>query len=90
MHRGMLYLTNEETRALLNNIDLNKHQGSSFFNKLSSLFENLDHMENCKVLLSEDEVEIILDEVGFVDEKVNPQLAYAIKKVMELMSSFRE
>ncbi|PKN02716.1 hypothetical protein CVU76_01630 [Candidatus Dojkabacteria bacterium HGW-Dojkabacteria-1] len=90
MHRGMLYLTNEETRALLGNVDLNKYQGTPLFNKLSCLIENPDHMEDCKVLLSEEEVETILDEIGFVDETENPQLAYAVKKVMELMSSFRE
>ena len=86
----MLYLTNEETRALLNSFDLNKYQGTPLFNKLSCLSVNPDHMEDCRVLLSEDEIEIIMDEIGLVDETENPQLSYAIKKIMELMYSFRE
>lgn len=90
MQRGMLYLTKEETKALLSNFDLNRYQGSSLFNKLSSLASNQDKNDEIGILLSEEEVEIILDEIGFVDETENPQLASALKKLMELMSSFRE
>jgi len=86
----MLYLTNEEARALLSSLNLDKYKGTPLFNKLSFLIDNLDRTEDCKVLLSEDEVETILDEIGLVDETEDPQLAYAIKKVIELMSSFRE
>lgn len=85
-----MYLTKEETKALLSNFDLNRYQGSPLFNKLSSLASNQDKNDEIGILLSEEEVEIILDEIGFVDETENPQLASALKKLMELMSSFRE
>ena len=90
MHRGILYLTNEEARALLDKFDINKHQDTPLFNKLSYLSVNPNPMEGCKVLLSEEEIETILDEIGLVDKTENPHLSYAVEKIMKLMYSFRK
>ncbi len=89
MQRGILTLTKEEVVAFLDNFDINKYPDTPLFNKLSSL--GSDHVENTeyKVLLSEDEVETILDELGCPTYLEGDPYTSAMKKICDLMSSFR-
>jgi hypothetical protein len=89
MQRGVLQLTNEETRELLNNLPLQNYKGTPLFNKLSCLLEDSNSTKQYQVLLSEDEMEIIADEIGFVPQESNPLLFSAIQKVNQLIASVR-
>lgn len=89
MQRAVLQLTNEETVELLNHIPLQNYQGKPLFTKLSCLLEDANNSKECKILLSEDEMEIIADEIGFVPQESNPLLFSAIQKVNQLIASVR-
>jgi hypothetical protein len=89
MQRGVLKLTNEETRELLSNLNLENYKGKPLFNKLSCLLEDPNSTKEFQVLLSEDEMEIIADEIGFVPQESNPLLYSAIQKVNQLITSVR-
>ncbi len=86
MNRGVLQLEQIESEELLKNMDLDRHQGTPLFSKLTALS---NETSDYKILLSEDELETIMDEIGPVDESINPQLSHAMQKIMELMTSFR-
>ncbi|HBB64425.1 MAG: hypothetical protein UR34_C0006G0008 [candidate division WS6 bacterium GW2011_GWC1_33_20] len=61
MQRGILKLTNDEVKELLNHFNLENHKDTPLGNKLGSIDLNLSEVE---ILLSEDEVETIMDEIG--------------------------
>lgn len=85
MNRGVLKLTNAEAFEIVRNFDKNKYAGTPLYNKLNSIdFKN----NEIEILLSEDELEYILDDLGFVDQNINKQLFSAISKINELIQSF--
>lgn len=86
MQRGVLVLQKEELEALLTVIDINKFNGLPIYNKLSNAKESME--SEVSILISEDEIERILDEVGPAntdDQKLNS----GIIKMSELLQSFR-
>lgn len=86
MQRGVLVLQKEELEALLTVIDINKFNGLPIYNKLSNAKESME--SEVSILISEDEIERILDEVGPAntdDQKLNS----GIIKMSELIQSFR-
>jgi len=87
MQRGVLNISNEELTQLVKNIDIERFKGSQLYEKLSSAISR-DSLE-IKILLSEDELERIMDEVGppISDNQI---LNSAMRKIGELMVSFRE
>lgn len=91
MNRGVLKLINTEAEELLKNFNTTNYttnfQGTPLANKLGSINLNKPEIE---ILLSEDEAESILDQIGMVDPSSNPNLSSAINKVMELIRSFHE
>lgn len=89
MQRGILELTKEEVSELLKNLDLSKYEDTPLHGKLSSLNDSSVNPDICKILLSEDELETLMDEIGFVDQATNSLLYSAMQKVTSLMSSFR-
>lgn len=84
MQRGVLELTAEETVELIKNLDLKKYEGSPLYSKLSCFNQPT---QNCRILLSSDEIETIIDEIGFIPEQTNPLLYSAIQKSTQLLSS---
>ena len=90
MQRGILELNKEEVSELLKNLDLSKYQGTPLYGKLSSLSDKSINPQLCKILLSEDELEIVMDEIGFVEESTNTLLFSTMQKITSLMNSFRE
>jgi hypothetical protein len=87
MNRGVLKLINTEAEELLKNFNTTNFQGTPLANKLGSINLNKPEIE---ILLSEDEAESIVDQIGMVDPSSNPNLSSAINKVMELIGSFHE
>ncbi|MDX9738954.1 MAG: hypothetical protein RBT33_01135 [Candidatus Dojkabacteria bacterium] len=90
MQRGILELTKEEVSELLKNLDLSKYEGTPLHGKLSSLNDSSINPQECKILLSEDELETLMDEIGFVDQSTNTLLFSTMQKITNLMNSFRE
>lgn len=86
MQRGLLLLTNQEAKELLVNIKMESFSNTPLANKLGSIDLTLPTVE---ILVSEDEIEHIMDEIGPVDSQTNPTLSSAMNKIMELMNSFR-
>lgn len=85
MNRGVLKLTNEEALEIVRNFDIEKYTHTPLYNKLTSI--NLEK-KDIEILLSEDELEYMLDDIGFVDKNTNPKLFSAIEKINELIHSF--
>ena len=89
MQRAVLELTHSEIEVLLKNLNLETYQGLPLYSKLTSIVLDSNNPQNHKILLSEEEMEKILDELGFVPESVNPLLFSAISKINQLISSTR-
>jgi hypothetical protein len=87
MQRGVLTISRAEAQELLNSIDLTRHTDKPLYSKLTSI-KNTEQ-EEYQILLSEDELEIIMDEIGFVESSINPILCSAMAKISSLMTSFR-
>ncbi len=90
MQRGILLLTKDESIALLNNFDINKYPNTPLFNKLSSLENGHAEGTDYQILLSEEEVETILDEIGCPTYIEGDPFTTAMKKICDLMYSFRD
>lgn len=86
MQRGVLTLSKEEFNQLLSIIDINRFNQTPLYNKLISA-GNTNEKE-VKISISEDEIEMILDEVGPPIYE-NLVLNNALKKISALLISFR-
>lgn len=87
MQRGSITLTKEELNNLLSVLNTKSLQGTQLEVKLSSAKDNNEDTIN--ILLSEDEIERILDQVGppiYEDQIINS----AIQKIQELLLSLRK
>jgi uncharacterized protein (DUF1778 family) len=86
MQRGVLTLNKEEFNQLISKLDINRFANTLLYEKLNSALENIT--DNIQIFLSEDEIEMILDEVGlpFSDD---PVLNNALQKIRVLMTKFR-
>ncbi len=86
MQRGVLTLNREEFNQLFSKLDINRFINTPIYEKLNIASEDIS--DNIQIFLSEDEVEMILDEVGlpFSDD---PVLNNALQKIRALMTKFR-
>ncbi|HOV17566.1 MAG TPA: hypothetical protein PLW74_00575 [Candidatus Dojkabacteria bacterium] len=87
MQRGSITLTKEELNNLLSVLNTKSLQGTQLEVKLSSAKDNNEDTIN--ILLSEDEIERILDQVGppiYENQIINS----AIQKIQELLLSLRK
>ncbi len=87
MQRGVLTISKDEFNQLIPVLNIEKFHGTQLYEKLNSALQN-DSLE-IKILLSEDEVERIIDEVGppiYDNQLINS----ALQKITELMVSFRQ
>lgn len=73
MNRGIIKLTKVEFDELMRNFDIKKYASTPLYSKFSSVYKLGDVIE-VEILLSSDELEIILDEIGFVNVNTNPVL----------------
>jgi hypothetical protein len=71
----------------MRNFDVNKYSNTPLFSKLTSVTKMGDITE-VEILLSSDELEIILDDIGFVDININPLLNSVITKISQKLNSF--
>jgi len=87
MQRGNITLTKEELNNLLSILNTKSLQGTQLEVKLSSAKNSNENTIN--ILLSEDEIERILDQVGppiYEDQIINS----AIQKIQELLLTLRK
>lgn len=87
MQRGTITLTKEELNNLLSVLNTESLQGTQLEVKLNSAKDSNEDTVN--ILLSEDEIERILDQVGppaYEDQIINS----AIQKIQELFLSLRK
>ena len=82
MNRGILKITNNEASELLKNLNLANYLGTPLGNKLGSI--DLNNKE-IVILLSNDEIEKMLDEIGMPDPITNPTLHSAVNKMNQLI-----
>ena len=87
MQRGMLIISKEELDQLFTILDLSVFTGTQLFMKLNSASGSTQ--SEVRILLSEDELESIIDEIGmpFSDNSI---LNSALEKINTLMLSFRD
>jgi len=87
MQRGILVLSKEELNQLLTVLDISVFSGTQLFEKLNSASGSIE--SEVRILLSEDELESMMDEMGmpFSDNQV---LNSALEKINALMGSFRD
>ena len=86
MQRGVLTLNRDEFNSLLTILDINIFSGTQLFEKLNSASQSTQ--EDIQILLSEDEIEKIIDEVGPPISE-NLEINNTLQKISKLMSSFR-
>ena len=87
MQRGNITLTKEELNNLLSVLNTKSLQGTQLEVKLSSAKDNNEDTIN--ILLSEDEIERILDQVGppiYENQIINS----AIQKIQSLLLTLRK
>ena len=87
MQRGTITLTKEELNSLLSVLNIESLQGTQLEVKLNSTKDSNEDTVN--ILLSEDEIEKILDQVGppvYENQTINN----AIQKIQELFLSLRK
>jgi len=87
MQRGTITLTKEELNNLLSVLNIESLQGTQLEVKLNSAKDSNEDTIN--ILLSEDEIETILDQVGppvYENQIINS----AIQKIQELLLSLRK
>jgi len=87
MQRGTITLTKEELSSLLSVLNIKSLQGTQLEVKLNSAKDSNEDTVN--ILLSEDEIERILDQAGppaYENQIVNS----AIQKIQELFLSLRK
>ena len=87
MQRGSITLTKEELNNLLSVLNTKSLQGTQLEVKLSSAKNSNENTIN--ILLSEDEIERILDQVGppiYEDQIINS----AIQKIQSLLLTLRK
>lgn len=87
MQRGNITLTKEELNNLLSVLNIESLQGTQLEVKLSSAKDNNEDTIN--ILLSEDEIERILDQVGppiYENQIINS----AIQKIQSLLLTLRK
>lgn len=87
MQRGVLTLNRNEFNSLLNILDINIFTGTQLFEKFNSASQSTE--EELQILLSEDEIEKIMDEIG-IPNPDDTLLTSALEKINNLMMSFRK
>jgi len=85
MQRGILVLNKEELNQLFTVLDISVFTGTQLFEKLNSASGSIE--PEVRILLSQDELETILDEVGPPITE-NQILNNSLKKISDLLISF--
>ena len=86
MNRGILTLEKQEFDTLLTTLDISVFTNTQLYDKLKSALESSE--QQIKILLSEDEIESILDQIG-PPSSDNQYLNTSIQKILSLKHSFR-
>lgn len=88
MQRGILELTKEELNTLSLNFNLENCQNSLICNKIKDSLSQIQ--DNNRIFVSEEELETILDEVGFVGDTEDVALKNTMTKISTLLYQFRQ
>lgn len=87
MKRGVLEVNKNEIVDYTSLIDINKFSQSALFTKLQVVLQSNEASTNLEI--SQDEAEILLDEIIIPDEKTNtPNIASLRTKLMGLIAKF--
>ena len=87
MNRGIVKLTKAEFDELMRNFDINKYATTPLYSKFNSVY-SLGDVVVVEVLLSSEELETILDDIGFVDVNTNPVLNSVFLKLSDRLRDF--
>jgi len=87
MKRGILELTKSEMLSVIDCIDLQRYSETPLANKVLAGKAILTTENSVRLELSEEELEVLLDEVGLVIGDVSLQSVK--KKMNSMMSNFR-
>jgi len=92
MKRGVLTITRPEFDVLFSSVNWQKLEGSTVHNKAHSVGPAQEGvLANVSLDLSENELEILLDEVGLPDpEKDTEELKSLRMKISQMLIKFRE
>lgn len=90
MQRGILSLNHTEVDLIIESMPMDRYAQSPLVNKLLAAAQNTDLAE-VNLEISEDELEVILDEIG-ISPTGNSDLTLKTlrKKISDLMGRFRE
>ncbi|MGI5897603.1 MAG: hypothetical protein ACOX6Q_00350 [Candidatus Dojkabacteria bacterium] len=87
MKRGILILSKEELLELIKYYDINKDPNNLLSQKLLIATQNIQ--ENNRISVSSEELETILDEIGYVGDD-RPVLKQAMNKISTTLTSFND
>jgi hypothetical protein len=86
--RGVLEITRSELDALVKRFDLSKFAGTSVESKVSAAL-SADASLPVKLELSEEELEVLMDEVTFPMPEDSLETVSLRKKMIDMMARFR-
>lgn len=88
MQRGILYLTQEEVADIVHKLPMDRYAQTPLVNKLMAAVQTQGVID---IEVSEDELEIILDEMGIPDPATDTESLKSMRtKVNDLLTKFRE
>lgn len=87
MKRGILILSKEELLELIKYYDINNDPNNLLSQKLVVATQNIQ--ENNRISVSSEELESILDEIGYVGDD-RPILKQAMNKISTTLTSFND
>lgn len=92
MQRGILLLTKEEVADIIQKLPMEKYADSPLSNKLiSAVNYDVPPQQEIDIELSEEELEIIMDEMGVPNSEIDTEFTRsAMKKIHSLLMKFRE
>lgn len=88
MKRGIIELTKEEVLNIVDQLPLDVYAGKPLANKLHASISSGIDVQTLEV--SEDELELILDEIAIPSPDESAHLKSARKKMQNLLRDFRE
>jgi hypothetical protein len=88
MKRGVLEITREEFNALIKRFDVRKFVGTTVANKVVAAMSG-DPLVNVRLELSEEELEVLMDEVALPDSSDSAETISLRQKLTDMITRFR-
>ena len=81
MNRGVIIFTKDELLELCKNYDFTNQEYNQLGIKLRAGLTNIQDPNNISIFVSQDELEFISDEIGFISPDNNPTLSSVMNKI---------